>query len=83
LFLFCFERQYKKNANNTKPTITATPPIVPPTIAPIDVDEGGEEEGAGVVATADENENEDVGVDVIGVEWDMEVVGEVIRLGVE
>jgi hypothetical protein len=72
-----------KNANNTKPMITATPPIVPPAIAPIGVDEGGEED-AGVVVTIDEDE--DVGVDVVevvGVVEVVEVVVEILRLAGE
>ena len=75
--MFCFERRCKKNTNNTKPPITATPPIVPPTIAPIGVDEGEEEGDIGIGDVVVEAAGASDVVEVV------EVVVEIIRVGEE
>jgi hypothetical protein len=80
--LFCrFERRNRKNASNNRPPITATPPMVPPTIAPIGVDEGATGVGVGV----DDSVAEDVAVRATDVGDIVEVreVGEVMEVVVE
>jgi len=77
LLVFCFERWCKKNTNNTKPLITATPLIVPPTIAPIGVDEGEEEGDIGIGDVVVEAAGASDVVEVV------EVVVEIIRVGEE
>jgi len=57
-------RRNRKNASNARPPITATPPMAPPTIAPI----GGDEAAAGVGVGVDVSVDEDavVGAVVVG-----------------
>jgi len=74
-----FERRKRKNARRSTPAITATPPIAPPTIAPI----GAEEDSAGAAVGVGDAVDEDVvGVidDVVDV---VEIWVVVKRLGVE
>jgi len=49
------ERRNRKNASNAKPPITATPPMAPPTIAPIGADEAATGVGVGVDVSVDED----------------------------
>jgi hypothetical protein len=70
------ERRNRKNASNTRPPITATPPTAPPTIAPI----GADEAAAGVGVGVDVSVDEDVVVGVVGVGDAVEVVEVVVEL---
>lgn len=72
------ERRNRKNASNARPPITATPPMAPPTIAPI----GAGEAAAGVGVGVDVSIDVDVGVGVTGVGDVVEVVGVVEVEGV-
>jgi hypothetical protein len=80
--LFCrLERRNRKNASKAKPPITAMPPTVPPTIAPIGAGAAAAGSGVGVgvgVIVVEEDTVEDVvdiGEVVVEVEEDFVVAG--------
>jgi hypothetical protein len=77
----CFERRNRKNASRARPPITATPPMTPPTIAPIGTDEDAAGVGVGVGVDVSVDEDVVVGAAAVGdaVEDVVELWEEVLR----